>query len=531
MGKRGGALYQAAGMAGRCGPRLLKLGGDGSKSNAAAMQCNGFSVYEFRPDGSIGVVKPIDRSTGGSSSYEPTSLEGVPITGKRSGDHWIFESSAATKSRDYLLDYVRAPESSDELYPSTPLRVGDRWVPDPKAWVAILRDRGITQANLTATGWMELWSLSGQPEQPCATIHFDVTAAWPQDHGSAHFSGYIVRSLKFFQDLSVSVRGQFEKGPRVSLDIVRLIKTPETEKDLQKGSAEKSRTAERWLMDEASAGKTWAAFYLGVAYLAGSHGRALSLRGANAPDEALPYFNACNQILTYGPPLGKAEDAKAIISKAANTDARSLAVLGIMNLAAVGGAQYLENGLRFLQKAADEGDLLAKAFLAKQERQSNPEKARNLAKEAASGGNGIGMEEMAQSLESGDGGPADPKTAMEWRVKDSGKGVEKNGAKAFEWYKKAADQGDANAMDNVGLCYQKGEGVAKDRAEANRWLRTSSDKGYRLATLHLAISLGEGEGSTRDLPEAIRLLRSLVNDEDKWIAEGAKRALENFGQD
>ena len=86
-------------------------------------------------------------------------------------------------------------------------------------------------------------------------------------------------------------------------------------------------------------------------------------------------------------------------------------------------------------------------------------------------------------------------------------------------------------MDNVGLCYQKGEGVAKDRAEANRWLRTSSDKGYRLATLHLAISLGEGEGSTRDLPEAIRLLRSLVNDEDKWIAEGAKRALENFGQD
>ena len=176
-------------------------------------------------------------------------------------------------------------------------------------------------------------------------------------------------------------------------------------------------------MDEASAGKTWAAFYLGVAYLAGSHGRALSLRGANAPDEAHPYFNACNQILTYGPPLGKAEDAKAIISKAANTDARSLAVLGIMNLAAVGGAQDLENGLRFLQKAADEGDLLAKAFLAKQERQSNPEKARNLAKEAASGGNGIGMEEMAQSLESGDGGPADPKTAMEWRVKAANLGM------------------------------------------------------------------------------------------------------------
>ena len=186
----------------------LKLGGDGSNSNAGVMQFNGFTLYEFHADGSIGVLKPIDRYTGGSSAYEPTPIEGMPITGKKSGDQWIFESST---SRDDHLNFVRSPESSDQLYPSRPLKVGDRWQPDPKAWVAMLRDRGITQSNLTAAGWMELWSLSGQAEHPCATIHFDVTASWPQDNGSAHFSGFIVRSLKCFQDLSITIRGNWIK--------------------------------------------------------------------------------------------------------------------------------------------------------------------------------------------------------------------------------------------------------------------------------------------------------------------------------
>ena len=201
------------------------------------------------------------------------------------------------------------------------------------------------------------------------------------------------------------------------------MKTAEAGTDLQKGSAEKSRDAERWLTNEASAGKTWAVFYLGDAYLGGNHGRAMPLRAANAPVEALPYYNACNQILNYGPPLGKAEEARALIAKAANNDPRSLAVLGIMTLAGVPGAQDKESGLQFLQKASDQGDLLAKAFLARQERQSNPQKARTLAKEAADGRNGIGTEEMAKLLESGAGGPADPKGAMECRVKAADLGM------------------------------------------------------------------------------------------------------------
>ena len=42
-------------------------------------------------------------------------------------------------------------------------------------------------------------------------------------------------------------------------------------------------------------------------------------------------------------------------------------------------------------------------------------------------------------------------------------------AKAFEWYVKAADKGDASAMSNLGLFYANGQGVAQDYAKAREW--------------------------------------------------------------
>ena len=50
-----------------------------------------------------------------------------------------------------------------------------------------------------------------------------------------------------------------------------------------------------------------------------------------------------------------------------------------------------------------------------------------------------------------------------------GTGVEKDEQKAVEWYKKAAEQGYANAQSNLGWCYESGIGVGKDEQKAVEW--------------------------------------------------------------
>jgi TPR repeat protein len=63
-----------------------------------------------------------------------------------------------------------------------------------------------------------------------------------------------------------------------------------------------------------------------------------------------------------------------------------------------------------------------------------------------------------------------------------GEGVEKNLAEAAQWFEKAAYQGDAGAQFNLGLMYFNGEGVTRDGLQASVWLRLASEQGYKGAT-------------------------------------------------
>ena len=49
---------------------------------------------------------------------------------------------------------------------------------------------------------------------------------------------------------------------------------------------------------------------------------------------------------------------------------------------------------------------------------------------------------------------------------------------AAAWHSKAADAGNAAAMNRLGFMYQNGKGVAKDEAEAVLWYRKAGDAGY-----------------------------------------------------
>lgn len=58
-----------------------------------------------------------------------------------------------------------------------------------------------------------------------------------------------------------------------------------------------------------------------------------------------------------------------------------------------------------------------------------------------------------------------------------GDGVKRDAAKAVEWFKKAAEQGNRNAQRNLGVAYLKGVGIAKDQVKAAEWLTKAAEQG------------------------------------------------------
>jgi TPR repeat protein len=72
---------------------------------------------------------------------------------------------------------------------------------------------------------------------------------------------------------------------------------------------------------------------------------------------------------------------------------------------------------------------------------------------------------------------------------------------------KAAEQGDAEAQYNLGVCYANGQGVAKDEAEAVKWYRKAAEQNLALAQLGLAVCYGSGKGVAKDEGEAVKWYR------------------------
>ena len=105
-------------------------------------------------------------------------------------------------------------------------------------------------------------------------------------------------------------------------------------------------------------------------------------------------------------------------------------------------------------------------------------------------------------------------------------GVAKDAAEAVKWYRKAAEQGNAAAQSNLGLCYYEGEGVAKDAAEAVKWYRKAAEQDYAAAQSNLGALYATGEGVAKDYVEAYkwRLLAAAKGNE---IAMKAVPALEH----
>ncbi len=89
--------------------------------------------------------------------------------------------------------------------------------------------------------------------------------------------------------------------------------------------------------------------------------------------------------------------------------------------------------------------------------------------------NNVTIADLRAKAESGDA-----QSQYEFGVAfDFGKlGVGKDYAEAVKWFRKAAEQNNAAAQDNLGQCYTAGEGVVQDYAEAVKWYQKAADQNY-----------------------------------------------------
>jgi len=70
--------------------------------------------------------------------------------------------------------------------------------------------------------------------------------------------------------------------------------------------------------------------------------------------------------------------------------------------------------------------------------------------------------------------------------------------------RKAAEEGDAHAQFNLGLCYESGRGGSKDTAQALKWFRKAAEQGLDEAQYALGCCDNGDDGFPKDPVEAIK---------------------------
>ena len=107
----------------------------------------------------------------------------------------------------------------------------------------------------------------------------------------------------------------------------------------------------------------------------------------------------------------------------------------------------------------------------------------------------------------------------------SGHGLQQDDAQSAVWYRKAAEQGQAQAQFELGWMYsccdyddEPGDpnqfGLPHDMVEATRWWRAAAEQGHAPAQAVLGASYSEGRGVPKDFAQAALWLRKAAEQGD-----------------
>lgn len=87
-------------------------------------------------------------------------------------------------------------------------------------------------------------------------------------------------------------------------------------------------------------------------------------------------------------------------------------------------------------------------------------------------------------------------------------------ATALREWRPLAEQGNADAQNNLGAMYDKGQGVPQDYKEAFNWYRKSAEQGDALAHIALGLMYRNGRGVPQDYKEAVNWFRKSAEQGD-----------------
>jgi len=96
-----------------------------------------------------------------------------------------------------------------------------------------------------------------------------------------------------------------------------------------------------------------------------------------------------------------------------------------------------------------------------------------------------------------------------------GIGVSQNDAEAFDWYHKAAENGDKDAMNRLGAMYKYGWGTSQNPELAVRWFSESAERGNPTAMYNLGTMYQSGMGIQKNESEAIDWYRKAAQGGNK----------------
>jgi TPR repeat protein len=100
--------------------------------------------------------------------------------------------------------------------------------------------------------------------------------------------------------------------------------------------------------------------------------------------------------------------------------------------------------------------------------------------------------------------------------------IEMDHDEAVKWYRKAAEQGDANAQFILGARFMQGQG-AKDSVEAVKWWREAAEQGNASTQFVIHEAPSEVEGVAKDPVEAVKWYRKAAEQGHTYAREQVER--------
>ncbi len=115
------------------------------------------------------------------------------------------------------------------------------------------------------------------------------------------------------------------------------------------------------------------------------------------------------------------------------------------------------------------------------------------------------------------------------RMYRDGVGVEKDPVQAAQWFLRAAQQNNADAENEIGMMYQRGVGEPRDEGAAAAWYRKAAGQGNAVAQYNLGWMYEHGRGVPQDVTEALAWYHKSA-DQGNAVAEYTLGSLFDQGQ-